>query len=483
VSAEDTEGLPWPEGDPGVVRGAAQRASGLASQLQGLHGGVAATHAAGWSGAAAAAFAGAVRSDAAAVALAAEAFHTAAGALNDLATALEHARERVRRAARKLREAREHAAAAQRRATQARADADAAHQAAALNPATGLGDPLGLQAQTAEGEARQAESAAATAQGELARVQAWAEREAEDACQDARTADHRCAGLLDGAAAGPLSLTTGMPLAGAIGPAGQLGSYLMADAYNFWSGGKNDGNFPYGSGAKALLSMNGIRKWMPEYGAYRSWVNAAGTGDGTLTAAMKAEMLDALPTFNNGMIGKGLAKGLSRLPATEGAGKWLSTASKATPVFRYLGIAGGVASTGIDAYGLIKQGNPVTAFKRDGAGYVADVGKTAFSASSTAFLIAPNPVTGTAVVVSGAVWLGAEGWEHREQIGHAISQGADYVWDHSLVGEAWNHRADIGNALDKGVDTVGSGLSTAEHLGGEALDKGKDLLDKIPTPW
>jgi hypothetical protein len=131
----------------------------------------------------------------------------------------------------------------------------------------------------------------------------------------------------------------------------------------------------------------------------------------------------------------------------------------------------------MDTKHLIEQGNPVDAFQREGAGYVADVGRTAFSASSTAFLIAPNPVTGGAVLVSGAVWLGAEAWDHREEIVDAVTDAADWAWDHSLVGAAWNHREEIGEALDDGVDMVQDGLSSV-------ADKVDDLVPDVDlTPW
>jgi hypothetical protein len=500
----DTQGLPWPEGEPGALRASAHRASALAHQLSGLHGGVAATHAAGWSGTAAAAFGATVRRDAGVVAAAGAAFGDAAGALNDLAGAIEHARQRVLHAADRLRAAREHAAAASRRAADARSAADAAHQAAALDPTASLGSPLFSAADIAEGDAQRAEAASAAAQDELARVAAWAHREAEDACHDARAADQRCAGVLEASAGTSPFASTGMPggafspaapLAASAGMAGisQLGQYLAGDLYNFWSGG-HDRNFPFGTGLKAGVYMKGVNTWVRQ--DWTAWQRVAKTAGSTPEeiADAKALALSRLPTFNNGLIGRNVAKGLSRFSATEDAGAWLGTASKATPWFRGLGIAGGAVSTGIDAYGLWKQGSPIKAFQKRGAGYVADVGKTAFSASSTAFMIAPNPITGGAVVVSGAVWLGAEGWEHRKQIGHAIASGADWAWDHSAVGAAWNHRQEIGAALDKGVDTIGDGLSTAGdkladagssvvHVGGDVVDGAKDLVDKIPTPW
>lgn len=92
---------------------------------------------------------------------------------------------------------------------------------------------------------------------------------------------------------------------------------------------------------------------------------------------------------------------------------------------RGLGIVGGVVSTGAGVANLVQQGNPVDAFQREGAGYVADVAETAFSASTTAFLIAPNPVTGALAVGSGLVWAGAEVVDHWDD----ISETAGKVWD------------------------------------------------------
>jgi hypothetical protein len=254
--------------------------------------------------------------------------------------------------------------------------------------------------------------------------------------------------------------------------------------------------------------MYGTAKWMQAAGVAASWSRVAPGGPGTITAYASELANSRLPVFNNGMLGRGLAKGLSAVPVTRGAGSWLSNASRATPVFRSLGIAGGAVSTVMDANHLIQQGNPVDAFKRDGSRYVADVARTGFSAAGTAFLVAPNPVTGGAVIVTGTVWMGAEAWDHREAIGHAVSTGANWAWDHggnwawdhSLVGSTWNNRAEIGAAIDSGINTaqafadgVGSRLDdgvhiagnvggSALHAGGEALDTAGDMVDKL-TPW
>jgi len=93
--------------------------------------------------------------------------------------------------------------------------------------------------------------------------------------------------------------------------------------------------------------------------------------------------------------------GASRLGAfASGAGATLRTAGW----WRAAGIAGGVVSTGIGIIDVAQEGNPAAAFRRDGAGYVAKVSGTAFNASLTAAMIAPNPVTIGAAVVTGAVY-------------------------------------------------------------------------------
>lgn len=187
---------------------------------------------------------------------------------------------------------------------------------------------------------------------------------------------------------------------------------VLGDLVNFWSG-KRDDSLPYGQ----LIAELG-RTWK-----IATWVRLK-------------QGIDLLPTFNNGMVGKALADFLWRFEATAIGGLWLSWPKKATPWFRGLGVAGGVVSTGIGVANLIEQGNPVEAFNRNPAGYVADVASTAFSASTTAFLIAPNPVTAGLAIVTGVVWAGAEIVDHWDEITEwtsdtatAVSETASALWD------------------------------------------------------
>jgi uncharacterized protein YukE len=502
----DTQGLPWPAGEPEPLRAAARQAASLGSALQGVRGRLSATDAQGWSGTAATAFDGTVKHDAAALGGAEHSFHQVARALTAAASKLEQAQDRVRHAARRLRDAREAAKEAAGHAASARSAATDAQAASLLDPSAALGGPLFAQATAADDAAARAESASAQAQQELERVERWAQHEAADAVRDAKASDEQAAAQLQTASSGAAGLgpTTGMPTAGLAtgggGASGNLGQFLRANLFNYWSGGPGHDYLPAGKMLQGGSFMYGTAKWMQAAGTAASWARVAPGGEGTLTAYAASMATAGFPTFNNGLLGRGLAKGLSALPGTSGAGGWLADASKATPVFRGLGVAGGVFSTAMDTKGLIDQGNPVDAFKKDGAGYVADVARTGFSASSTAFLIAPNPVTGGAVIATGTIWLGAEGWKHRAAIAHGVSSGADWVWDHSLTGEVWNHRADIGSALNSGLNTahtfasdVGShldhGLDTATNIGGQALhdggkvlDKGADLVGDL-TPW
>ncbi|MFD3539759.1 mucin-2 [Streptomyces sp. NPDC058662] len=131
----------------------------------------------------------------------------------------------------------------------------------------------------------------------------------------------------------------------------------------------------------------------------------------------------------NGAMGGGA---LARFGA--GSGAVLKTAG----FWRGAGIVGSVAATGFGAYELYQKGNPVEAFKKDGAGYVADVAGVGFNASLTAAMIAPNPITIGAVVVTGAIygvasivdnWDTVKKWpgqvaDAAGRAGDAISKGA-----------------------------------------------------------
>lgn len=212
---------------------------------------------------------------------------------------------------------------------------------------------------------------------------------------------------------GPTATQAGIGLPGF----DDIGDFLFGDVANFWSGG--DDGFPAGSLAAALIRMNRIRG-------------------------------NDLPLFNTGWAGQQVSSFLADRPGALGrAGAWMQTPG-ADVFFRRVGIVGGVVSTGLGAYDLYQQGNPIDAFHEEGAGYVADVASTAFSASSTAFLIAPNPVTGTVAIATGLVWAGAEVVDHWDD----ITEWTSDTWDAGadLVSDAWDDGTDaLSDAWDAGT--------------------------------
>ena len=205
--------------------------------------------------------------------------------------------------------------------------------------------------------------------------------------------------------------------------------FLFGDVASIWTGGRE--GFPYGKWAAGLIRV--IR------------------GTGFVIKTLR-DLAPAVPLFNNGFVGRMLIKGLEKVGATGWA------AGLAGPVaslwLTRIGIVGGVVGGGIGVYKLIEQGNPVDAYEKRGAGYVADVASTAFSFSSAAFFYAPNPYTGAAMVVTGAVWLGAEAWdEYGDEISDAVSSAVDSTGDF-LSSSAES----IGGALDTAGDWVASEL-------------------------
>ncbi|WP_405671050.1 PE-PGRS family protein [Streptomyces sp. NBC_01530] len=121
-------------------------------------------------------------------------------------------------------------------------------------------------------------------------------------------------------------------------------------------------------------------------------------------------------------------------------GKGLKFAGKASGALRTAGVVGGLASTGYSVANVWVQGKPAAAFKKKGAGYVADVAEIGFNASLTAATVAPNPFTIGAVAVTGAVYAGAKVVEHWDDINKGAGKAADRVG---------NKAKDLGKSIAK----------------------------------
>lgn len=176
-------------------------------------------------------------------------------------------------------------------------------------------------------------------------------------------------------------------------------------------------------------------------------------------AAGRSEALAAALHGDNLLTGATAARGQSLMTL------WSSRAgtagfARSVGVLRGLGVVGSAGATVVSGLNVVSQGNPVHAFQDNGAGYVADVGETLFHGSVTALLLAPNPVTAGAVVVTGVVYVGAELYAHREQLAALAGDGVQLAVD---VGRASLEVADdvldtVGGGLAGGVDAVGDGV-------------------------
>lgn len=120
---------------------------------------------------------------------------------------------------------------------------------------------------------------------------------------------------------------------------------------------------------------------------------------------------------------------------------------------RGLGVAGGVVSVGADLVDLAAQGNPVEAFSRHGADYVADVTRTGFDVSLTALMVAPTPWTAGAVVVTGVAYGAAELVAHRDDV--------EALWHETgeVVGDAWDAAGDVLSDAGGAVSSLASSLN------------------------
>jgi hypothetical protein len=101
----------------------------------------------------------------------------------------------------------------------------------------------------------------------------------------------------------------------------------------------------------------------------------------------------------------------------------MATLARTTGALRGLGVVGQAGMTVYSAVNVVSQGKPADAFKRNGAGYVADVAELGFNASLTWAMIAPNQYVIGATVVFGTVYVGAKVVEHWD----GIKEGAGKV--------------------------------------------------------
>lgn len=175
-------------------------------------------------------------------------------------------------------------------------------------------------------------------------------------------------------------------------------------------------------------------------GAFPTWAQRAGALTGNVFGR-------PLLAADGTVIASRGATNLLSVAAQAPSGSRVATTARTAGALRGLGIVGSGAATVYSAANVLAQGNMADAFEREGAGYVADLAELGFNASLTATLIAPNPFTVGATVVTGAVWAGAELVDHWDEVTDAADQAVD--WAQDRVGDVTGAIADTaGDAVD-----------------------------------
>lgn len=147
------------------------------------------------------------------------------------------------------------------------------------------------------------------------------------------------------------------------------------------------------------------------------------------------------------------ASNSTRVASALGTG--LKDVGRVSGYLRGAGVVGGVLSTGYSVANVLSQ-DPGKAWKEDKVGYMADWAEVGFNASLTAAMVAPNPATIGAAVVTGAVYGGLKAWEHKDTI---KEYGGKVVKEASKLADA---------ALDtagRAVDGLKSGLGKLNPWG------------------
>jgi hypothetical protein len=127
----------------------------------------------------------------------------------------------------------------------------------------------------------------------------------------------------------------------------------------------------------------------------------------------------------------------------------LANAAKAAGWLRGAGIVGSVGATawGVANLATMDHGK---AWKEDKAKYLSNWTGTAFNASLTAAMVAPNPVTVGLAVGTGLAYAGTLIWDNADKISQGAEEAADWVGDKAEK---------AGEAISDGAKKLGSALN------------------------
>ncbi|WP_273652474.1 hypothetical protein [Cellulomonas fimi] len=194
--------------------------------------------------------------------------------------------------------------------------------------------------------------------------------------------------------------------------------------------------------AKLLQSEKGVQA--------TTWVSRV------LGTTRTGQLATRLATWGNAIVGKPWINPATGVVVARGAGNLLTMANQSGVTtmlrtaggLRVLGVAGSAFATVDGAVGLYNNFDENNRLWSEGgtkgkAHVIGEYAETAFNASMTAALIAPNPVTLGLVAVTGLVWAGAEVVEHWDDITAAYDTAVDWAGDRAEEAGEW-----VGDRLD-----------------------------------
>ncbi|WP_284576953.1 hypothetical protein [Streptomyces sp. 2P-4] len=150
--------------------------------------------------------------------------------------------------------------------------------------------------------------------------------------------------------------------------------------------------------------------------------------------------------MKNGALITPTASQANLLTVAESGG--LANAAKAAGAMRGLGVVGSAGATLYGVANLSTYDSEKIANNPDK--FASDLTGTAFNATLTAAMIAPNPVTVGLAVGTGVIYAGALVWENRENIADAWNTSTDWVGDKA---------EDLGKGIASGASKVGKFLN------------------------
>lgn len=188
--------------------------------------------------------------------------------------------------------------------------------------------------------------------------------------------------------------------------------------------------------AKLLTSRPGV--------ASTTWVSSI------LKTTSTGQLATRLAGWGNNVFGRPWTNTVTGVTYGRGAGNLLTmanpsglrTMASSAGALRVLGVAGSGLATVDGVVGLVNNWDEHGEMWENGgtegkAHVIGEYAETAFNASMTAALIAPNPVTLGLVAVTGLVWAGAEVVEHWDDITAAVDDAADWVGDRADDAADW----------------------------------------------